>query len=45
MAYIKKPKLLCLTIDNSNVIYLFDIIKKESLKEKLIWHKKEILDY
>ena len=44
MAYIKKHKLLCLTIDNCNDIYLFDVIKKETLKEKLIGHKKEVLD-
>lgn len=44
MAYIKQKNILCLIIDNCNDIYLFDLLKKEALKEKLIGHKKEILD-
>ena len=44
MAYIKQKNLLCLIIDNCKDIYLFDIIKKEALKEKLSKHKKEVLD-
>ena len=44
MAYIKQKNILCLIIDNCNDIYLFDLAKKEALKEKLIGHKKEILD-
>jgi hypothetical protein len=44
MAYIQKQKILCLIIDNCKDIYLFDIIKKEALKEKLIGHKKEVLE-
>jgi WD40 repeat protein len=44
MAYIKQKNLLCLIIDNCKDIYLFDIIKREALKEKLSKHKKEVLD-
>jgi len=44
MAFIKKFKILCLIIDNCSDIYLFDITKKEALKERLIGHKKEVLD-
>ena len=44
MTYIKKYKLLALIIENCNEIYLFDITKKEALKEKLTAHKKEVLE-
>ena len=44
MAFIKKYKLLVLIIENCKDIYLFDIKKKEALKQKLIGHKKEVLD-
>ena len=44
MAYVKQKNVLCLIIDNCKDIYLFDLIKKEALKEKLLGHKKEVLD-
>ena len=44
MAFIPKNNILCLIIEECKDIYMFDIMKKEGLKEKLIGHKKEILD-
>ena len=44
IAFIKSKNLLCLIIKNCKDIYLFDIINKEALKDKLIGHKKEVLD-
>ena len=44
MAFIKKYQLLALVIENCKDIYLFDIKQKEALKDKLIGHKKEVLD-
>ena len=44
MAFVSKYNILCLIIEECKDIYLFDIIKKEGLREKLIGHKKEVLD-
>lgn len=44
MAFIKQYNLLVLIIENCKDIYLFDIKKRNALKEKLIGHKKELLD-
>ena len=44
MAYNKQKNLLCIIIDNCKDIYLFDISKQEALKERLIAHKKQVLD-
>ena len=43
MAYIKEYKLLVLIIQNFKEIYIFDIIKKETLNNISISHKKEVL--
>ena len=43
MAYIKEYKLLTLIIENYKEIYIFDILKKESLNNISISHKKEVL--
>ena len=44
MAYIKQKNILCIIIDNCKDIYLFDLKKKETLKNKLIGHKNQVLD-
>ena len=44
IAYIKKYKILALIIENYKEIYLFNIKKQEALPEKLIAHKKEVLE-
>ena len=44
IAYIKKYKILALIIENDKDIYLFNIKKQEAVPEKLIAHKKEVLE-
>ena len=44
IAYIKKYKILALIIENYKEIYLFNIKTQEALPEKLIAHKKEVLE-
>ena len=44
IAFIKKYKILALIIENYNEIYLFNIYTKQALYDKLIGHKKEVLE-
>ena len=44
MAYIKKYNILALIIESYNDIYLFNVKTKEAFPERLIGHKKEVLE-
>ena len=44
IAFIKKYGILALIIENYNEIYLFDVKTEQALPEKLIGHKKEVLE-
>ena len=44
IAFIKKYKILALIIENYNEIYLFNVKTQQALSEKLIAHKKEVLE-
>jgi len=44
IAFIKKYKILALIIENYNEIYLFNVQTRQALPEKLIAHKKEVLE-
>ena len=44
IAYVKKYKILALIIENYNEIYLFNVPTQEALPQKLLGHKKEVLE-
>ena len=44
IAFIKKYGILALIIENYNEIYLFDVKAEQALPEKLLGHKKEVLE-
>ena len=44
IAFVKKYNILALIIENYNEIYLFNVKTQKALPEKLIAHKKEVLE-